>query len=78
MADVPANIDLGEVVILHMDVVEAAPCPEIFIGSRRRIDPGPPTTRALAEALTRWREESEAKPTEGTGPGKPGPAERSV
>jgi type 1 fimbriae regulatory protein FimB/type 1 fimbriae regulatory protein FimE len=74
----PAQIDLGEIVTLHMDVVEAAPCPEIFIGSQRRIDPGPPTTRALAEALTRWREELEAKPTEGAGPGKPGPAERSV
>lgn len=60
----PPQIDLGEVVILHMDVVEEAPWPDIFIGARRRPDPGPPTTRALANALTRWREDAEVAATE--------------
>lgn len=70
MTDGPVKIDLGEVVVLHMDVVEQAPCPEIFIGPRRRIDPGPPTTPALAKALARWREELECKETGGAGTDK--------
>ena len=58
------KIDLGEMFYLDMEIVEAAPYPDIFIGRRRRIDPGPPTTRALAEAVARWREQPEMKPTE--------------
>jgi hypothetical protein len=72
----PIKIDLGEVVILHMDVVVEAPCPEIYIGPRRRIDPGPPTTRALADALARWQVESEAKATDGTMSDKASHAQR--
>lgn len=45
------TLDLGEVCDLHMGTVVEAPCPEIYIGSRRRPDPGPPTTRALAQML---------------------------
>ena len=58
------KIDLGEVVILHMDIVEEAPCPEIYMGPRRRKDPGPPTTRALAEAVARWQEQPETRSAE--------------
>lgn len=57
------KIDLGEMLPLDMSIVEAAPCQEIFIGSTRRRDPGPPTTRALAEAMARWQEQPETKPT---------------
>jgi hypothetical protein len=58
------KIDLGQMFYLDMDVVEEAPYPDTFIGPRRRIDPGPPTTRALAEAVTRWRDQPETKPSD--------------
>jgi hypothetical protein len=63
--DETVKIDLGEIFYLDMEIVQATPCPEIFIGARRRIDPGPPTTRALAEAVARWREKPESKPIDG-------------
>ena len=65
------EIDLGEMFYLDMEIVEQAPYPDIYIGPRRRIDPGPPTTRALADALARWQVELETKPSEVTGSGKP-------
>jgi hypothetical protein len=48
------NIDIGEVIFLHMPTVVEAPAPDIYIGRRRRPLPGPPTTRALSDALVRW------------------------
>jgi hypothetical protein len=70
------KIDLGEMWTLDTDVIVEAPCPEIFIGPRRRIDPGPPTTRALADTLARWQVEPETKASDVTGSDKPGYAER--
>jgi hypothetical protein len=58
------KIDLGAIDYLDMEIVEEAPCPVIFIGPRCRVDPGPPTTRALAEAVAKWWEHPEAKPIE--------------
>lgn len=49
------EIDPGEFFLLDMDTVEEAPFPDIYIGRRRRKDPGPPTTEALAKTLSTWQ-----------------------
>ena len=53
------NIDIGPVYDLHAETIVEAPYPDIYIGPRRRPDPGPPTTRALTRALASLAEESQ-------------------
>lgn len=48
-------IDIGKVPDLHIDTIVEAPCPEIYLGPRRRRDPGPPTTASLSKALLEWQ-----------------------
>jgi hypothetical protein len=45
------TINIGKVSDLHIDTIVEAPCPDIYLGPRRRRDPGPPTTAALSKAL---------------------------
>lgn len=47
-------IDIGKVSDLHIDTIVEAPCPEIYLGPRRRRAAGPPTTAALSRALVEW------------------------
>jgi hypothetical protein len=56
-------IDIGKVSDLHIDTIVEAPCPEIYLGPRRRRAPGPPTTPALLKALAEW--ESSGTPNTG-------------
>jgi hypothetical protein len=53
-------INIGQVSDLHIDTIVEAPCPDIYLGPRRRRDPGPPTTAALSKALREWEAGAEA------------------
>ena len=47
-------IDIGEVCDLHIPTMADPPLYDIYLGRRRRPDPGPPTTAALSKALKEW------------------------
>jgi hypothetical protein len=53
-------INIGQVSDLHIDTIVEAPSPDIYLGPRRRRDPGPPTTAALSKALREWEAGAEA------------------
>jgi hypothetical protein len=58
-------INIGQVSDLHIDTIVEAPCPDIYLGPRRRRDPGPPTTAALSKALREWEAGAEANANHG-------------
>jgi hypothetical protein len=54
------TINIGKFSDLHIDTIVEAPCPDIYLGPRRRRDPGPPTTAALSKALLEWENGGDA------------------
>jgi hypothetical protein len=58
-------INIGQVSDLHIDTIVEAPSPDIYLGPRRRRDPGPPTTAALSKALREWEAGAEANANNG-------------